>query len=708
MAVTLPADERRELEEQGADDAAREIEARERAAILRKYPKPTAAGILDWKQQLDETFRPFWMGDSADQSGAGRGKDDGGDSLASIRDMRYGRDTTPEKLQKRMEHTYRVRSMFTHNEIDRVVALLGRNPIKVQVPNSGTTAETAKRSEKQSQFCNALPLVIDTQSGFPLTQRTDDALTEAGLVAMEFYLTGEYDDIDWEYQELDAGENESRRETDNERDARLRESRRQRRLPFGYRYVDPSSLRFEMSGEKPDEPCVALICERKRWRTVRDKVTGRRRPVGVDDKETIPHPGDLGQHGDSASTYETHSDAQLVDTIRYYDEYWYAYVVAGELVECEPHGLPGVPVMIGTGRVTSSSNYGEMFQGVTWGRTRLEQSFNDLASIIQDTKATYSRPKPIAIAKNANPAAEGLNQSTAFTLDLSGDDLIGLPPGYEIDDAFKHFRSTENDGFLQLLMSLYQMGGMSPIAQGESPGSDVSGYLVNTLQGAANAKYEGLLDNKTRMWRRAIDYTRRVIRDVIGEEVELLDVVGGDDGESRWLSLGPDDIDDTPCLVTIDPLSEQDRMALAAFYMQGLEAGLVPPDEVMRRVYNASNIEQWVGDIARGRARSMLMNRAVQDAMERVDEDAADRAAKNNPAPTILGADGRPLPPTPQGRGQMPSPAEMPAGPPATPAPSVGAPAMEAMRSANPQNAGFPPGQRPVGNGMTAREALGG
>jgi hypothetical protein len=234
----------------------------------------------------------------------------------------------------------------------------------------------------------------------------------------------------------------------------------------------------------------------------------------------------------------------------------------------------------------------------------------------------------------------------------------------------------------------------------------VSGYLVNTLQGAANAKYEGLLDNKCRLWSRAVDYARRVIRDVIGEEVELLDEVGDEEGNTRWLSLGPGDVDETPCVVTIDPLSEQDRMALAAFYMQGMEAGLVPPDEVMRRVYNATNIERWVADIARGRARAQLMDRAVQDAMERVEEDAADRDAKNNPAPVAYGPDGRPLPPS--GGGPGPMPAEMPAGPPAPQPPTVGAPAMAAMQSVNPQNAGFPAGQRPVGNGMTAREALNG
>ena len=402
------------------------------------------------------------------------------------------------------------------------------------------------------------------------------------------------------------------------------------------------------------------------------------------------------------------SNAQSgVLTMRYYDRRWYMYIVGGVCVDGPTeHRLPGVPIFIGTGRVTSSSNYNEMFQGVTWGRTAIEHAFNDLTSIILDAKATYSRPKPIATSDS--PAATGFNQSTTVNVDLSTDDLLLLPPGYQLDDAFKHWRSNENDGFLQLLMSLFQMGGMSPISQGQSPGSDVSGYLVNTLTGAANAKYVGLLNNKCRMWRKAIDYTRRVIRDVIGEDVEIQDLVGDEEGGSRWLSLGPGDIDETPCTVAIDPLSESDKMALAQFYMAGMEKGLVPPDEVMRRVYGTTNIEQWVADIARGRARTMLMDRAVQDAMEQVDEDAADRAAKNAPAPTTFGPDGRPMAPGPRGPADGPAPAEMPAGPPAPQPPTVGGPMMAAQESVNPQTAGFSAGQRPVSNGLTPREALGG
>ena len=149
-------------------------------------------------------------------------------------------------------------------------------------------------------------------------------------------------------------------------------------------------------------------------------------------------------------------------------------------------------------------------------------------------------------------------------------------------------------------------------------------------------------------------------------------------------------------------------MALAQFFMQGLEAGLVPPDEVMRRVYGATNIEQWTADIARGRARSMLMDRAVQEAMERVEEDAADRAARNAPAPTIFGPDGRPMPPGARGPADVPPPSAMPGGPPQSQQPTVGAPAMNAMRSVHTQSSGFSAGQRRMQNGKNAREAAGG
>lgn len=708
MAVTIPANIRKELESQGAQDAIRAIEREERQDFS-EYPKPSAADVLEWKRYLDDRFRPFWTGStSASSSSSSRGavQDDGGDSLANIRDMRYGRDIAPEKLAKRMEHTYRARTYLTRNEVDRVVALMGRNPLQVRVPQAGTKQDADKIASRQSEFCNALIPALDQQAGFGLIQRSDDALVEAGLVGLEFYLTGSYDDIDWDDQEYETNEDGAvtrKTETQAQKRARLQQARRQRRLPFGLRYVDPASVRFQMGED--DEPECALICEKKRWRLIKNKTIARLQRGDMRDKDAIPRPGDPGTHGDAASMF-SHVEGLVddVDTIRYYDKRWYAYVVAGVLVEVSEHGLPGVPVGIGTGRVTSSSNYGEMFAGITWGRTRLEQLINDLATITADVKATYNRPK--IVAANTNPATVGLNQGQTFNLDLSSDDLVGLPYGYAPVDVFKDFRSTDNDGFLQFLLSMFQMGGMSAIAQGESPGSDVSGYLARSLQGAANAKYEGLLDNKCRLWRWVVDFTRRVIRDVIGEEVEIQDLVGDDDGGSKWLSLGPDDIDETPCRVSIDPLSEQDKMALGAFYMQGMSAGLVAPEEVARRVYGIQNWEQNLMNVAVGKAEVMLEERAVADAMQRVEEDAADRAAKNAPPPTILGPDGKPLPPSARGPAEAQSPTSMGAGPGVPEPPTVGAPALAAMQQGNPLTNPqvFRAGQRPIQQGLAPQE----
>lgn len=670
----------RELEEAGAGDVAAELKRKQAAQAAKDHPKPEAADIADWYEYLRQRFRRYLDGVSPQS----QDEDDGGDSLQTIRDMRYGRDKLPSKLLTKQNYTYRVRSMLSHNEIDRVVALMGRNPLQFTVPASSESGPAKERADKQTRWLNELPAAIERQSTFPLVQRLDDAMVEGGLVGLECYLTGSYDDIDYEYGEG---------ETDSQYKERIRGAKRQRRLPFSFRYVDGSSLLF---WEDEDGVAVVLIVEKKRWRNLSAKVRAK---LTSDEwnKEASPRPGDPGSPGELFQS----GQIEDVQTIRYYDRYWYAYTVNNEIMECEPHGMPGLPVGIGTARVTSSSQYNEMFQGATWGRTRLEQAINDLMTIQVDKRATFMRPKLIATSNQQ--WAMTLNEGQPFNLDLSGDGVTFIPPGYEIQDAFEKFNQNENDPLIQLLLSFYQVGGMSPVAQGESPGSDVAGYTVNTLQGAANAKYEGLLDNKARLWMWAGDFSRLVVRDVVGEPVEFAAPM--DDrkkGGTVWLSLGPDDVDETPCIVTIDPLNDTNRMAIAQHYMNGLAAGLVPPEEVQRKGYGAKDTSEWNAGVARWELRKRLAARAADEALRRIDE------ASMPPVDTgLVGPDGQPLPPS----GGMPGMPGMPPGMGAMPAPpqppTVGAEMMQAQQSQVPQT-NFNAGQRPLNQGVNPMEAAGG
>lgn len=717
--VTSQVDRRSRAELEGTEDASvvGQVERAARAKLDRDYPKPDAAYVMEWQRELETRFQPYWGGRSSGTTDTDDRSTEtvGGDSLQAIRDMRYGRDQLPAKLRRVKTYAERIRTGLSHNEIDRVVSLMGRNPLKVEVPAASSHQDATDRAQRQTRFCTKLPMILDKQAPFPVIQRVDDAMVEAGLVGIEFFLTGAYDDIS------DTRDTET--ESQKQYNDRLSIERRKRKLPFGIRYVDPASLMFEIEG---DEVGMVLIVEKKRWRHVKRVVNRlhdsrmRRLESGEDiDPDLMPNPGDRGY---SNYIYDGKDTGDVI-TCRYYDKRWYCYVVNGVLVDIGEHGFPMLPVGLGMSRLTSAPDYSEMFQGITWGRTGIEQALNDWATMEQDKRLTFGRPKPIATSVGNNPAlaafTEGLQPKS---VDLSGDDLIVLPPGYGLANAFQNFASDSNDPLGQFLLSVWERGGMSGVLQGDSPGADPSGYLMNSLQGAANAKYEGLLDNKGRLWEWVVDMARFTIRDLIGEPVEIA-VPGTDNakgGKVTWLSLGPDDIDDTPCTVYIDPMTDTNRMAVTGWYMQGRQAGLVPDEIVQRRAYGAEDADEWNDLITKGLLRQDMRQRAIIEAKSIIEENAQARAkaAAPNTPPVILGPDGQPLGPSglppvpPDGGGGGPGmPPGMPpdaAGmPPPPQPPTVGAGVMAAQDSGA-VNSSWTAGQRPIRQGLSAREAAGG
>ncbi len=284
--------------------------------------------------------------------------------------------------------------------------------------------------------------------------------------------------------------------------------------------------------------------------------------------------------------------------MRYYDRRWYRYIVGGVCVEGPvEHGLPGVPVFTCWGLTTGSPNLHEMMQGVTWGMSDIELYVNDMMSMALDVAFVMGRPK-IVITTQADSRAETRDKAgNPKKIDLSSDAVPYLDAGQKIEDAFANVKPFDFRALIAEARAFWQMNGLNPIEQGQSPGADVAGYTVNSLSQAAQNQYEILLDNYARMLGNIIDFARLTVRDTIREKVYLsVPMNDAKSGGTEWLALGPDDVDETPCIVTIDPLSDVNRMQKVQQMSQLNKEGMVPRREVQMAA-GADDPEAWDDDL---------------------------------------------------------------------------------------------------------------
>jgi hypothetical protein len=253
-------------------------------------------------------------------------------------------------------------------------------------------------------------------------------------------------------------------------------------------------------------------------------------------------------------------------------------------------------------------------QGITWGLVENERAMNDLLTIQQDVAFKLSIPRffveltPDAMMSldERTSKPEALNLNTDEVRQIHG----RLRHTLENVDTPNHINS-----YLQMLMGLWQRSGLNPIAMGESPGSDPAGYTVNTLQGAAQSQYEVLLDNAARTWGQVCDFTRSLIKYTLHEGIYLSAPSGAEKRETTFLLLAPEDVDDTPCQVRIDPLSDANRMAQRQSLMDGMAAHVVPREVVMRDGYGATNPSAWDRSMLLDDMKQQLSGFAVQLAM---------------------------------------------------------------------------------------------
>lgn len=610
-----------ELEAQGDDG--KKLAAKMRADRTEEldalYPKPDAGSIQRFYER-EHSNDAQWN-----------------EVIRQAREMRYMRDELPEKMQKDSKHGRRFRTRLSDNEVLRTAAIQCRNDYKVKVPAAGGSEKATKQGQKQTRWCQQLRAAFERKAGKPLRRIVVDNQHGDAIGAWEFFLTDAYDRLDLEKQREG--------ETPHAYNARTEEALKRAGMPFGIRPVDKLGLFYR---EDEDGVSRAVIVERKlreEWDAEeRYRQLQKKRNAKVDeDGVPIPDPHVAGAPIDSERT-ETGGDT--VECIKYYDRRWYAYMVEGRLVDCDEHHLPDCPIVLVPGIPTGSPNRSEALQGVTWGMYEMERFLNDLFTREWDNAFRFQNPK-VVITTPADGKRmfddEAETKPTVLRLDDGG--MPQLNPGQVPVNITQNWDPYDTSNVVNVALQMWQRSGLNAIASGEAPGSDPAGYTVNSLQGAAQNLYEVLLDNEARAWEKICDLARLVVRDTLNETVYLASpMADSKEGGTEWLGLSPDDVDETPTVVYIDPLSDANRLAIRQSLMEGNLKGFIKRDRVQTEGFGVDDTRAEDKQMALDELKRQMVGLAVQDAIQRVQMMAAPPAAP--PAPVILGPNGQPLPPS--------------------------------------------------------------
>ena len=641
----------------------------------KSYPKPEVGDIEGFWNYVKPQFEAYH------------------NAVTEARKVRYLQDELPEKMKRRMQHVRRFRSRLSHNETMRVAAMMTRNAPKVVIPSG-----SAVKGQKQSRWANALLEAFGRRKrnlAEGLYRQHCDALCGDGMGVFEFFMLDDspYDRVETSAIYItDPDTGEERSETPQETLKRTDEELRTAGLPFGLRNVDPMSVFFNADDEGA---CPVLIVEQKPYLHVFNKTRGLK---GGDD---LPKPGTRGWperswngSGSEDGWYSSvlggsaadSNASETVLTMRYYDQEWYAYIVGGKFVDGpRRHKLPGIPVFITLGMVTSSPNLHERIQGVTWGMADMELAINDLMTIDLDVRGATARPKPVVISDGKVDRAATMDGDKPKTLDLSSDLVPYLKPGQTLKDAFEFLRPRSSVDLIGQMLDFWQRSGLNRIAQGESPGSDPAGYTVNSLTQAAQSQYEVILDNFAMTLAAVVDFARRVVRDTIGDKVSLAaPMESSQSANAEWLELGPGDVDEAAAIVIIDPLSDANKIAKRQSLSQGNKEGYVSRRRVQVEGYGIDDPDQEDDQLAIDAADSDLLAMAVEEAKAQIYGRQAPPPPAGPGGPGVPAGPGSGLvdkngAPLSSSQGATPAPLNAPSVGPVPPPPGGGPPDMNAM-----------------------------
>lgn len=615
----------RDLAEEVMPESAQAVSRQVRRALERRFPKPTAQDVLEAKERLDQLWREWIYGTDEPRDEDGHlllHPTYGIPGALRIRAMRYHMDRMPRKWERLLNIPYRFRSNLTSSEIDRAVALATRNVPRIEIKASSRDPRAQDSADQESRWGQFLIPALERQANEPLLRMFADGTFEGGHAVWEVYLTDAYDGI------------EPKREGETDEEYALRTDdeilalAEQFRLPIGVRVPDPLSVRIER-----DDYGVSrgMVVEHKPYRQVYSALRDRLGHDKVTELQ-LPEPGTPGWPEGMGFDPQFGSPNGDVDTIRMYDRYWYVYMVGGEIIECAPHGFPGVPLIPAYGNTTSSANLAQRIQGVAWGMVEQEQAINDQITTELDVSMTYDRPAPV-VQKDKD--APGDPADGPSTIDLSDPRKAPrLRPGERIVDAYAEFSRRPPPHLLQMMMQIRERNGMNPIAQGESPGSDPSGFAINSLQAASQMRYEILLDNLARSIGMLIDFIRRSVK--YGPIADTVMVpVETKDGLVEFLGLGPDDISDMPTVVTLDPMNDVNRLAIRQSLIAGNQAGYIDRKTVQKQGFGVEDTEAMDNQIAVDAADTSLLALALDDARMRI--------GMRQPQPQLVDGKGNPI-----------------------------------------------------------------
>lgn len=585
-------------------------ERKRKAALDARFPMPTLGDI----RNLADTLRSEWADYTA--------------SLNDHRELRFQLDQTPSKYRQQLEsadekgQVLRVHSRLGHNEIMRVVANQTRNPWRVEIPPHGPGEKADGMAEAQTRFANQLLATWERMAGKPLRRLAVDSQASSGMGIWELYLTDAYDDIDFDEREVDEYDEQgnvvgSRPESDKEYMSRTEESILAAGFPVGARVLDEMAVRIQWDGQGIKR---VVIHEYKPYLDVYAEILERysRHPERIHEMQ-LPDPDVPGVSVDDLQGLNATNG--MVECIRYYDRRWYCeYVGEYPAIEPQEHGFHRIPIFVQEGMVTNSPRPEQRYQGVTWGMDQMERRINDMLTLGVDISYAFARPHPVVLTPLEGRQRMS-NGKDPDVLDLSDPGRVPqLEPGQTIADAFAGFKPNLQFEILSELNRLYQLSGLNPIASGQSPGSDPAGYTVNALQGASLANYEVLVDNEARCASEMVDWTRYTLKHVVRERAYIAAPKRGKGGSQHieWLALGPNQITDVPCTVTVDPMSDTQRLAVRQSLLEGYQNKLVPRRMVQEKGFGADDADLWDDEILRDGAMERIAAMMIDTAMQQL------------------------------------------------------------------------------------------
>lgn len=512
------------------------------------------------------------------------------DIVAEVEQLRYGTDETPEKFKRQLEGNRRIRSNLTDNEIQRVASMITRNPYEVHSPTVGEDPDAVARADKRQQWGSNFFPAMERKGGSLRRMVIDSALTMS-YGAYELYRTDSYDKLG---KDLERREGETDQAYKKRTDPELMKA-----SPlYGLRAVTAKNCWYRKDDEGVEH---AVISD---WKAYRYIYVNTREKYGQKKLDELkwPKPGDPGWQSAFNNTFSGQTFRQtdstgnrpVVETIRYYDRCWYAYIVGSTLVELKRHHFRRVPVFPVECIPTSSDLPGQRTRGLTFGTRSLEFALNDRLTADHDRGMTFGRPKPVVETAVGGKLTLDRSKRPA-RIDLSDPRRTPqLNEGQRIVDAYGQFKPDTNEVMLTTFINLFQRSGQNPIAQGASPGADPAGYTVATLVGQVNDLYGIVLLNDARVAGEILDTVVFDIRDYVEEVVYLPVFKDSKYGNQvvTWLALDPEDVDECPFAVTCDPTDQQNKLARVQTYTGGWKDGVISRRRLQQDGYDIQNHQE--------------------------------------------------------------------------------------------------------------------